>query len=1112
MDRETRNRIQRATQAARELLEHEYGEQLEGVFDIHLDGTVEAEPGEHLDAAQRVLRTKLVTAVEHQRASGMTKADAVASYLREAAFTTLNRFVALKMLEARNLVQECISRGDQSAGFKEFTGLAPGLVQLPDHGYRIYIESLFDEVGQEVRVLFDRRDPASLLWPRRQGLLDLLGILDTPDLASVWSEDETIGWVYQYFNSDDERKQMRAESQAPRNSRELAVRNQFFTPRYVVQFLTDNTLGRIWYEMRRGETRLGDLDYLVRRPNEIFLAEGEEAPGGEAEPKKSVIESQVYVPFRHKKDPRDIRVLDPACGSGHFLLYAFDLFLTIYEEAWTDEASPRSEATGLQLREDYAGLAELRVALPSLILRHNLHGIDIDSRCAQIAALALWMRAQRSYHDSGISRNARPPILRVGLVTAEPLLGGEQRLEAFLSTLDAKLSTLMRRVLGQMSRAGDAGALLRIDAELARSIKDVYGEAGDLFRASDEQRWQRAEEEFNEALRLYCEHADADDSYGRRLFAEDAARGLAFIDASRQRYDVALMNPPFGEASPACDEIVRDRFPLGQHDLAAAFVLLGQKLADQVGVIATRSLMLMPAAAKWRASVQEDYSFSCVADFGGGVLDAFVETFAAVLKPRDGLPSVFFRCVDAIEKAPSLRTSVPRLRSGATPADVFVRGADDFRAIPLAPMAYWAPEDILHLFRNEPPYEPAAGAARTGLATLDNFRFLRCWWELPAESLQDAGWRLLAKGGDSWPFFWDNEQRLNWVDDGRELKCFVAKKVGSVSRKIQAVQFYGRPGISWIQRSQRGFCPRALPSGGIFDTKGPTAFPNDDGDLAPTLALFSSVLFQDLVDFQSSFGSYHPGVVQRSPAPRWDGRSKAALSSLALQAYEAARRLRVDETSVYFTEPSPARLIAAGRANDWVEAAAVAKAQMAEDSRQIIECLKLIEPAAHEAYGLAPSDDSARRHRQAAVRWAGVVEPLESPVLAQRFVLWALGGALGRWRATAHAQEPRMLGPFEHYPHVPPGMAEEARFHATVDDLGHDADLEGRVVAFVANWTGRDEQHARHVLAGALADLGGGSIREMSRSSSRTSGILSEPPGGTNLLAVGHVLAFLLGV
>ncbi len=246
MDKPIRNRIQKATQEARRLLEQEYAEQLEGTYDILLDGTIAAEPGGHLDAGQRIVREKLVAAVEHHRASGKKAAEAVDEYLREAAFTTLNRFVALKMLEARELVQECVSRGEESSGFREFGGLAPGLAQLPDHGYRLYVESIFDEIGREIGVLFDRRDPASLLWPRRQALVDLLATLNAAELAEVWGEDETIGWVYQYFNSDAERRKMRDASQAPRNSRELAVRNQFFTPRYVVEFLTDNTLGRLW--------------------------------------------------------------------------------------------------------------------------------------------------------------------------------------------------------------------------------------------------------------------------------------------------------------------------------------------------------------------------------------------------------------------------------------------------------------------------------------------------------------------------------------------------------------------------------------------------------------------------------------------------------------------------------------------------------------------------------------------------------------------------------------------------------------------------------------------------------------------------------------------------
>src|SRR5262249_57594942 len=110
-------------------------------------------------------------------------------------------------------------------------------------------------------------------------MLKLLAAINHADIDPLWAEDETIGWIYQYFNSVEERRQMRAESAAPRNSRELAVRNQFFTPRYVVEFLTDNTLGRIWYEMTKGETQLKEqCRYLVRRPTEIFLNTVEVAP------------------------------------------------------------------------------------------------------------------------------------------------------------------------------------------------------------------------------------------------------------------------------------------------------------------------------------------------------------------------------------------------------------------------------------------------------------------------------------------------------------------------------------------------------------------------------------------------------------------------------------------------------------------------------------------------------------------------------------------------------------------------------------------------------------------------------------------------------------------
>jgi hypothetical protein len=211
MDKDTRNAIERATQRARLLLEEDFASQLEGTFDVLRTGAVPQRGGEHLSARQQFVRDRILAAIEHKKNAGMVSAEAVADYLRDAAFTALNRFVALKMLEARELVQECVTKGEQSAGYKEFCGLAPGVALLPDSaGYRLYVESLFDELSTEVKVLFDRRDPASVLWPRRQTFDELLAVFNGAELAGVWGEDETIGWV-------------------PRRPREIAASSPFAT-------------------------------------------------------------------------------------------------------------------------------------------------------------------------------------------------------------------------------------------------------------------------------------------------------------------------------------------------------------------------------------------------------------------------------------------------------------------------------------------------------------------------------------------------------------------------------------------------------------------------------------------------------------------------------------------------------------------------------------------------------------------------------------------------------------------------------------------------------------------------------------------------------------------
>lgn len=864
LNKETRNFIASATQSARALLEDDFAAQLEGDFDVHRNGTVGAKAGRHLSARQVFQRERIVSAIEHKRSTGLSPQEAVHDYLRDAAFTTLNRFVALKMLEARELMQECITKGEQSGGYREFCGMAPGLPLLAESaGYRLYLESLFDELSTEVRVLFDRRDPSSVLWPKRATFEQLLGILNATDLAKVWGEDETIGWVYQFFNGQDERRKMREESQAPRNSRELAVRNQFFTPRYVVQFLTDNTLGRIWYEMRGTKTVLAEkCEYMVRK-----LGEG-------------------FVP-RPKKDPRDLRILDPACGSGHFLLYAFDLLLSIYEEAYGDGESPKSEVTGRTLAEDYPSPDALRNAMPGLVLAHNLHGVDIDPRCAQIAQLALWMRAQKAYRTFAIGRGDRAQIRRSNIVVAEPLVADDHIAKEFVAKLgDHDLGRVFTSLVESLNRAGDMGLLLRVEALVARQAR--RGETGNLFAPP--------EDRLRAALARFASEEGARRSTKRRLFADDASQGLALLAAAETKFDVVVMNPPFGEPADAAAKGLEEQYPTAKGELAAAFVERAFEIlvpTGLVGVLMTRTPLFLTTYAGWRQHILfQGRRFAACADLGRGVLDATVAVTASIFSPVAGDRQVpFFRMYEGGLVHPRadelLREHVASRETGSEyQADVRL-----FASIPGTPIAYWSGARLLSTFSEFRPFQSDGREASKGAYTNDDSRFLRLWYEVPSASIartrpeggQDA-WVAFAKGGEYAPYFRDFDLVIKWHADGRELKAFLSEYRGSRgwgyqwSAALNGHGDYFRTGVTWSRRTSTWISGRVLPPGCIFGDKGPALFSREETarQLASRLAWLNSSVVSALlalsVGKEGTFGtaeasSYEVGVVERLPFP-----------------------------------------------------------------------------------------------------------------------------------------------------------------------------------------------------------------------------------------------------
>ena len=281
-DKPTRNALSRMVGQAREKLKSDIMAQLQTTYRLQPDGTELpfGDLSQDLQAGAQDLRAQLNHFAQLEPgAEKIKRANAFDRLAREIGFTILNRLAALRLCEERGLVIESVRKGMQSDGFRLFERVAGGALGTRYDTYRVYLENLFDELALDLGVLFDRHTPLSQVFPSERALDEVLNLLNDPNLVELWKADETIGWIYQYYNDEAERKKMRELSQAPRTSRELAVRNQFFTPRYVVEFLTDNTLGKIWYEMRRGETRLTEeCRYMVRRKHPIFLAADQDVP------------------------------------------------------------------------------------------------------------------------------------------------------------------------------------------------------------------------------------------------------------------------------------------------------------------------------------------------------------------------------------------------------------------------------------------------------------------------------------------------------------------------------------------------------------------------------------------------------------------------------------------------------------------------------------------------------------------------------------------------------------------------------------------------------------------------------------------------------------------
>jgi len=1013
------------TLQARSQLEREADEQLEGLYGWLPDGSFAppaAYPALQREAEALDTRARLERYAGEEKLAGIKPAEARRSLARETSFTWLNRLVALRMLEERRLIKVSLGRLLKSNGFiywltaqgnEEAYRLhqqgelpANALGEGPAHvAYRSYLLHLCAELARDVSVLFDPDTLASRLFPRPQVLKSLVEAMDLEEparglnLSQAWQagNEETVGWVYESFITEEKNAVFagfnRGEKVKPE---EIPAATEVFTPRWVVRFLVENSVGRLWVEMHPDSRLKEKLGYLV--PAETLK--------------------------RPARPVRDITFLDPACGSMHFGLVAFDLFVEMYREELERSGQPRwPEQPSVRSVDD----------IPGAIIQHNLHGIDLDLRAVQLSALTLLLKARSLNPDCAFTDH------NLACANIEQITGG--RLDALVKDagLDHPIYARVLQSLAERFKDSDnLGSLMRPERDLERLAAeekrnalagrqhelDLPGKAVELFDTAES-----LEAFFDKLSAEILSRLDASVVRSRQRgldpghLVNEASKGLRFARLVSHRYDVVATNPPYVSArkmNRRLAELLAAQYAEAKGDLYAAFIDRCRELTAKNGFVAMltmHSFMFISHYDQLRSNLREAASVVAMAHNGGGLFavgnPGTLQTTALVLRaqgPRgknDAAEGTYFRLVkpkDAESKRRAFEKALAGLRAGTPHPQVYRYRQGDFDAIPGAPWVYWIAEGIRSVFRSCGSLGDIV-QPKHGMSTGDNQRFLRHWSEVGRGSIgfscldrqQGAAsrkkWFPYMKGGTFQRWFGNQRFVVNYWKSGGEL--LEAKKDGTCpGHRHDNPDFYFRRGVTWTDLTSGRFSARLSPGGFIFDVKGSSAFPQN---VPFILGILNSSFANYTLNLINPTVSYQVGDLARLPVP---SSSSPLLESLVEQAVELTRQDSAEDEITY-------DFIAPLDWSDGPEAVATRKARLAEVERRIDE-------EVYRLYGIGPEDRPAIEAELAAPPAAGEVEAEaeaaelaeEEPEaeqagdreeLARRWVDYAMGLALGRF-------------------------------------------------------------------------------------------------------------------
>lgn len=751
LDKSEREHLEKVVRKLRETVESDVDYQLEHSYDLK-----KKDGGDDLSGEKAKDRSKLADAVEHED-EDRDWSEKYQLYVTGVGFTLVNRITALRCMEVRDFIERPVTQFGNS-------DTTPAAEKLENEEYLAPDKAIIEafnreclELADEIEILFNPDSPYSIIDIDVDVYKELCEIIDEiPE--NVWLADDVLGWVYEYYNRPIVEE---LEDKNTLEPDEVPAANQFYTPHWVVRLLTDNSLGKLYLEQKDELLDAVDTqseistEYRKSRPTTL-----EQAP--------TVQDFCTYLLPSEKEGkatdfdhPEEIRVIDPACGSGHFLLYAFD----VLERIW------RRECPELDPGE-----------IPGKILEHNLHGVDLDLRSCQLATFNLYLKARTQAEAAGNDQFTLP---KVGIVCADARIADMESVNEILegmSTNDSELETALQKILDSFENTPALGTLL-----------DVKGTLEDVFDTDDQVTIQQAVNgtgSLSTFLRSLQEKMEERYGDNEEFAAQDLRSFIKLLVTLTQDYDVSLMNPPYGARGRMPDEVsdyIKENknykyTPEYYINFFEACERLSKK-NGRVGMLVKREFMFKNSLADFREDFIGDRgSFDFLAEFGEGILDkAKVRGAGTVVRTQSEDDSAstgtFIRLHDVAkeEKEGKLLEAAYEDPVDDGIQRLYQRDLSEFELIPGSSMSYWAPIKIRKIFDSETVFDAenggvkaeSLGVVKQGLATGKDPRFTRHFWETDSDK-----WVPFAKGGeDAWTLPRVNLEVL-WENDGREIKSY----------------------------------------------------------------------------------------------------------------------------------------------------------------------------------------------------------------------------------------------------------------------------------------------------------------------------------------------------